>query len=434
MERAGAVTFDPYEVALTVIGVAALTAAWVPAFTQRRALSLPMVLVALGALVFLVPLGLPDPDPRRWLEGVERVTEFVVIVSLMGAGLSIDRPFGWSRWATTWRLLGIAMPITILLVGLAGAAITGLGLAAAALLGAVLAPTDPVLASEVQVGEPTTGEDPDDDAEEEVRFALTSEGGLNDALAFPFVYLAIVLAGGWGAEDLLRWAAWDLVGRIAIGAVVGLVVGAVLGRIAFQPPGPLRALSETPQGFVVIAATLLSYGVAELCQGYGFLAVFVAAVAIRSSEHRHELHGHLHAFAQQTENLTVAALLVLFGGALVHGVLDGFRWQVLVVVVVVVFLIRPLSGWIALAGSPLSGVERSAVAFFGIRGFGSVYYLAYALTETDIDGADTLWAIVALTILASIVVHGTLATPTLRLVDRAARDRVRRRARRPGTT
>lgn len=413
-------TFDPYEVALVVIGAAALAAAWVPALIHRRPVSLPMVLVAVGALVFLVPLGLPDPDPRRWIEGVERLTEFVVIVSLMGAGLSIDRSFGWRAWSTTWRLLGIAMPITILLVAVAGSAIAGLGLASAVLLGAVLAPTDPVLASEVQVGEPTTDEEQSPDAEEEVRFALTSEGGLNDALAFPFVYLAIVLVEPWNLGDLGVWVAWDLVGRIIIGGLVGVVVGRSLGRIAFRPPGPLQALSRTPQGFVVIAATLLSYGLAELVSGYGFLAVFVAAVAMRSSAKSHELHAELHGFAHQTENLVVAALLVLFGAALVNGVLDGLTWQIGVVAVVVVFVIRPISGWLALAGAQLSGVERSTIAFFGIRGFGSVYYLAYALSDSDFAGADALWALVAMTMLVSIVVHGILATPALRLVDRAA--------------
>lgn len=238
-------TIDPYEVALTIIGAAALLAAWAPAFTDRRPLSVPMVLVGLGALIFLLPLGLPSPDPRSWLEGVERLTEFVVIVSLMGAGLRIDRPFSWSSWSTTWRMVALAMPITIALIALTGSVIAGLAPAAAVLLGAVLAPTDPVLASDVQVGEPTLDQEATPDTEEDVRFTLTSEGGLNDALAFPFVYLALVLVAPWDPSDLLTWFAWDLVGRIAIGAAVGVAVGLLLGRIAFRPPGPLKALGET---------------------------------------------------------------------------------------------------------------------------------------------------------------------------------------------
>jgi NhaP-type Na+/H+ or K+/H+ antiporter len=171
----------------------------------------------------------------------------------------------------------------------------------------VLAPTDPVLASDVQVGEPELEEKPTPNAEEDVRFTLTSEGGLNDALAFPFVYLAIHVArDGWNPSGwAVEWIGWDLVARIAIALAVGWLVGRVLGVIAFRPPGPLRALADTPQGFVAVGATLLAYGATELLHGYGFLAVFVAAVVIRGSERNHEFQSELHAFTEQTENLLV---------------------------------------------------------------------------------------------------------------------------------
>jgi NhaP-type Na+/H+ or K+/H+ antiporter len=348
----------------------------------------------------------------------------------MGAGLRIDRPFSWSTWSTTWRMVALAMPITIALIAISGSVIAGLAPAAAVLLGAVLAPTDPVLASDVQVGEPTLDEEPTSDAEEDVRFTLTSEGGLNDALAFPFVYLALVIVAPWDTADLWRWFAWDLLGRIAIGAAVGAAVGTLLGRIAFRPPGPLRALGETPQGFVVIAATLLSYGGAELVSGYGFLAVFVSAVTLRRSEHRHEMHADLHQFAEQTETLFVAGLLLLFGGALVTGVLDSLEWRGAIVGFAVIFVVRPLSGLVALVRSPLSSAERATVSFFGIRGFGSVYYLAYALSESEFPGSDELWAIVAFTILLSVLIHGTLATPAMATIDRMALYRQQRARRR----
>src|SRR3954471_7514909 len=103
--------FDTYEVALTLGGFAALLAAWIPAYTSRRPLSLPIVLVVVGAVFFLVPLGLPAPDPTAYLGVTERATELVVIVALTGAGLKIDRSFGWRRWGSTWRMLAIAMPI-----------------------------------------------------------------------------------------------------------------------------------------------------------------------------------------------------------------------------------------------------------------------------------------------------------------------------------
>jgi NhaP-type Na+/H+ or K+/H+ antiporter len=361
---------------------------------------------------------------------VERATELGVIVSLMGAGLKIDRPFGWRTWATTWRMLAIAMPITIALTAVAGATLGGLGGLAAFLLGAVLAPTDPVLASDVQVGEPTLDEPVDPTAEEDVRFTLTSEGGLNDALAFPFVYAAISAAKGGGSADWLAgWLAWDVAGRVAIGLAAGWLVGRLLGLVAFRPPLRLSALAETKQGFVAIAATLLAYGSTELLQGYGFLAVFVAAVTLRNAERDHEFHAELHGFSEQVENLLVVGLLLVFGGSLVIGVLDQLTIGGIAAALGVVFLIRPLAGHLALIGTGLDVKERWAISFFGIRGFGTIYYLAYALSATQFPEADGIWAIVALTLVVSIAVHGVTATPVMRLLDRSS-DR-RRTSRRP---
>ncbi len=419
---------DRYELGLAIIGVAALAAAWVPAYIARRPLSLPVLLLAFGAVLFLIPLDLITPDPRSHVEFTERAAELGVIVALMGAGLKIDRPFHWRTWSSTWRMLAVAMPLTIALTALLGTTLGGLSAVSAVLLGSALAPTDPVLASDVQVGEPTLDEPVDHRAEDEVRFTLTSEGGLNDALAFPFVYGAIALADADGDTGwLLEWIAWDLVGRIAIGLVVGWLVGRLLGVVAFRPPGRLSALADTPQGFVAIAATLLAYGTTELVQGYGFLAVFVAAVVLRGTERNHKFQGELHGFSEQMENLLVVGLLLLLGGALVSGILDGLTWAGAAVALLVVFVVRPLSGFIALTRARLTSQERWAIAFFGIRGFGSIYYLAYALSDARFDDVNQLWAIVALTLVISISVHGISATPAMHVLDRSARRRPRRR-------
>jgi NhaP-type Na+/H+ or K+/H+ antiporter len=318
-------------------------------------------------------------------------------------------------------MLGIAMPITVAAAALLGATVAGLPLISALLLGAVVAPTDPVLASHVQVGEPTIDADLAPESEEQVRFALTSEGGLNDALAFPFVYLAIRAAGTGVSFDgwLVEWAAWDLVGRTAIGLAVGWLIGRLLGVVSFRPPGRLSALAETTQGFVAVAATLLAYGVAEVLQGYGFLAVFVAAVGLRSAEPQHHFHAAMHGFIEQTENLLVVALLLLFGGALISGVLEDLTWRGAIVAVLLVFVVRPLSGQLSLLGTNLTHPERWAVSFFGIRGFGSVYYLAYAVRTADFPAGGELWATVALAMLISIVAHGISATPAMHAVDRS---------------
>lgn len=430
---------DHYELALGVVGLVALFAAWVPTHLVSRPMSLPLALVGLGAGLFLLPLGFDSPDPRQQVDMAERLTELVVIISLMGVGLSIDRPLGWRRWSTTWRMLGIAMPVTIALTATLGATIGGLGAVGGLLLGAVLAPTDPVLATDVQVGEPSLENDaeaPSEGAEEEedeVRFTLTSEGGLNDALAFPFVYAAIrVVDAGWDPGGwLVIWLAWDLIGRVVIGLAVGWAVGRLLGAIAFRAPGRFSSLAETRQGFVAIAATFLAYGVGEVLQGYGFLAVFVAAVVLRSIERDHAFHGELHAFTEEAENLVMVGLLLLFGGSLVTGVLAALDWNGAICAVVLLFVIRPLSGHLAMVGSSVRPLDRTVIAFFGIRGFGSIYYLSYALGEADFPHTDELWAIVSLTLLISIAVHGITASPAMGMVDHVVR-RARRGPRRAG--
>lgn len=413
---------DAYDLTLAFVGVAILGASVLPTLLAGRPMSFPIIYVALGMAVFSLPLRLPIVDPLAKGDLVERMTELVVIVSLMGAGLKIDRRVGWSSWNITWRLLAVAMPLTIAGVAVLGWWIAGLVPASALLLGAALAPTDPVLASDVQVG-PPGGEEEDD-----VRFSLTSEAGLNDGLAFPFTNAAIAMAaagsagvGGW----IGGWVLEDVLVKLAVGFLVGVLGGRVIGAVVFRLPTG-RVIAESTEGFVALAATLVVYGVAELSHGYGFLAVFVAACVIRDHERDHDYHEVLHASAESIERLVSAALLVLLGGAVVDGALGPLSVPGAVVGLAVVLVVRPVSGWLSLVDSSATTTERWAIAFFGIRGMGSVYYLAHALNEADFTGADQLWAIAAFVILLSVVVHGVTAAPVLRLVD--ARRRHRRHA------
>ena len=181
-------TPDPYLLFLFGLGAVILLVAWLPLGLKRLPLSLAIVCVAIGVAVFSLGGLNFNPDPRTYDTLTERLTELVVIIALMGAGVKIDRLMGWRSWGSAWRLLGIAMPLTILAIAVLGVQALGLSLAMSVLLAAALAPTDPVLAADVQVGPPGSGE------ETEVRFALTSEAGFNDGLAFPFVHLALVFA------------------------------------------------------------------------------------------------------------------------------------------------------------------------------------------------------------------------------------------------
>nr|WP_238420404.1 cation:proton antiporter [Streptomyces taklimakanensis] len=402
------------------MGVAALLAAVLPRVVAgRRPLSLPLVFMLCGIGVYLLPLPLPAVDPVDDRLLVEHATEVCVIISLMGAGLALDRPLGLRRWASTWRLLGVTMPLTV--VATAGVAwwLLDWPPAAALLLAAVLAPTDPVLASEVQVGRPTD----DEHDEDEVRFSLTSEAGLNDGLAFPLTYAAVALAAaagaGWSADWVGSWALNELAYKCVVGLLAGLAVGRLLGWLFFRTRSKVLRLSRHKEGFVALGATFLSYGLAEIIGGYGFLAVFTTACAIRAAERAHGYHNVLHDFVEQVERLLTAGLLFLLGAFVALGGLSHLTWQGAAVALVVLLVVRPLAGWAGLLGSRMERRERGVVAGFGIRGIGSLYYLAYGLGQADFPVAEReVWAVVTFTVLASVVLHGVTAGPLIARLDR----------------
>ncbi|GAB3668987.1 cation:proton antiporter [Halopiger thermotolerans] len=401
-----------YETALVIVGVAVLGTVALPRLLDNRPVSFPIVYVAFGIVVFSLPLELPAPDPLVYGTATERLTEIGVIVALMGAGLKIDRPPGIKRWQTTWRLLGITMPLTIAAAAALGWWVVGLSIPTAMLLGAVVAPTDPVLAADVQVDPPQKGES------DEVRFALTSEAGLNDGLAFPFTYLAIAMATAGVAPEnwFLEWLAVEVGYKIVVGVAVGWLFGYALAKFVFQYPASTR-LAKAMGGAEALAATLIAYGLTELVGGYGFIAVFVAAVAIRGFEREHEYHQQLHDFSEVVERLVVAVLLVLFGGAIATGLFALLTWRAALVAVALVLVVRPLAGVLGLVGYP---PERNAIAFFGIRGIGSFYYLAYAANNAGFDGLRAVWAIVGVAVLVSIVVHGITAASVMSELRRIA--------------
>jgi NhaP-type Na+/H+ or K+/H+ antiporter len=401
-----------YVIVLAGFGVVVLLTAWLPMVLKELPLSLPIFCVGLGALIFAIP-DLPGiiPHPMEELALAERLSELVVIIALMGAGLKIDRPFGWKRWRLTWRLLGISMPLTILGLTWLGYSLLGLSLAAAVLLAGALAPTDPVLASDVQVGPPGGGQ------EDEVRFTLTSEAGLNDGLAFPFILLAVALAQETSLQNLSEWFAYAVLWKIGAGIVMGYVVGRALGWLTFHLPNRAK-LSRTGSGFVALGITCLAYGATEMVRGYGFLAVFVAALALRATKREDAYHEKLHDFAEELERLLMMMLLVLLGGTMTGGQLfRALSWEAVTFGLLALFVIRPLAGWIGLIGTKPPHGEKLAISFFGIRGLGSVYYLAYALHHQEFDHADVLWSTAGFIILVSIVLHGITVTPVMRRLD-----------------
>ncbi|GHG33446.1 cation:proton antiporter [Paracoccus aerius] len=404
---------DPYILVLTGAGLLIALVAWLPLALKRLPLSLPIVCIGLGAAIFSLPgMGL-DPSPLAHPEFTERFTEFVVIIALMGAGLKLDRIFGLRRWQVTWRLILVTLPLSI--AGITALAGIWMGLAwpVALLLAASLAPTDPVLASDVQVGPPKTGE------EDEVRFGLTSEAGMNDGAAFPFVHLAIALslAAATGEPWAMRWLTYNVLWEVGAGVAGGYLIGRAFGWVTFRIPAETK-LAQTGDGLIALAATFVSYGLTEMIHSYGFLSVFVTALTFRHAHRSHDFHREMHDVTEQVERLAMMVLLLLFGGALARGLLEGLSWGDVTAALVILLVIRPVTGLIGLWGFRAALGEKLTIAFFGIRGVGSIYYLAYGLNHMEVAGAERLWAILGLVVLLSVLMHGLTVTPAMRLLDR----------------
>ncbi|WP_457156018.1 cation:proton antiporter [Marinovum sp. KMM 9989] len=387
--------------ALVAVGVIVILARWLPRlFSSREPVSAPLMIVFGAGISLLLPGVSPLPDPRQTPLPWELVSELTVIVALFGAGMRIDKLRPWSRWIPTFRMLAIAMPLTIFAVAVLGVMVGGLTVAGALLLGAVLAPTDPVLAADVQVGPPQEG------AEHPVRFTLTTEAGLNDGLAFPFVYLGLIVAAeGMSPEVWLwDWVLLDVLYRIIVGVGMGWAGGRALAFVLFSVPRK-SILAETGSGVVALAGVLLCYGSTELVEGYGFIAVAVLGLTLRRVEEDHHFHRRLHDFSEAIEHALTALLLIALGIVL-PSLFADLQWTHVAIALALIAVIRPVTGWLALAGTDLRRRDRAVVSIYGVRGIGSIYYLCYAGSHMEFANEAQLWSLVGLVILISTILHG----------------------------
>jgi NhaP-type Na+/H+ or K+/H+ antiporter len=414
---------------------------------KRSPVSTAILYLGAGALVGPLGFAMLEVDPLGGESPiVEHLAEIAVSFSLFAAGLKMRVPPRDRRWWLPIRLASITMILTVAAIAVVGVVVIGLPWGGAILLGAVLAPTDPVLAADVQVEAPG-----DDDA---LRFGLTGEAGFNDGAAFPFVMLGLGLLGlhdlgegGW------RWLAVDVLWAIAGALAVGGALGAAMAHLVLY----LRKTHREALGlddFLALGLMALSYGVALALHAYAFLAVFAAGVALRAVERRlseergqdgprhdvpeehpnedqaadpDEAHAHMAAAvlvsAEQFERIGEAVLVVLVGSMLIPAHLT---WNALWFVPLVMLVIRPAAVWLGLLGAPIQTAQRHLICWFGIRGIGSVYYLMYAENHGLPDGvARPLLTLVLATIAASIVVHGITVTPLMRWYERRQRTAAR---------
>ncbi len=381
-------------------------------FIARLAKSTPLtpalIYLSGGALLGMSTTLLPSVslayNPQN-AAFIEHFTEAVVVLTLVSAGLKIDRPFDKSLWASTWRLLGITMVLSIGIITLLGM-YWGFPLATALLLGAVLAPTDPVLAHDMQTGPPQQ-----DEGEHPAKVALTTEAGFNDGLAFPFTYLAIAWQnqGNQSETELLwQWFYWDLLSRVGLGIGIGWLAGRLLSWLLFKAlkdPHKKNTMSQH-FGVFILGTTLLTYAGAELLHGYGFLAVFVAALVTRSQCREHPYHRKMFKFLEQFEESLTSILLLMMGVLVAYQGQQLFQPAYWAFALLLVLGVRPLTGLLGLLGCGRPFKMRLAVAFLGVRGIGSFYYLAYAAPYFDRDALSEISLLVLCTVIVSAILHG----------------------------
>ena len=368
-------------------------------------------------------------DPARHPLLIERLCELAVLISLFATGSNLGSTLRGRHWGVPLRLATVAMVVTIAAVAAFVYWVLDMSAGASIILAAALAPTDPVLAGDVQVSDARD--------RDRLRFGLTGEAGLNDGAAFPFVMLGMgVLVLHDLGPGMWRWwaidLAWAVAGGLAIGAVLGLALGRwVLHRLRF-------GTNETgPDAFLGLGLVAVAYGIAVTVDAYGFLAVFAAAVALQwtvtgSGESGAAPHGTAAPMPRQSERaLAIASLqrfnsdlesLFEFGVVIMLGVLFTvvpIPWEALVLAIILFFVIRPAAVFIALQGTRLEREQRALAAWFGIRGVGSIYYAMFALNHgwTGIE-ADRTLGIVLGVVAASIFFHGISVTPLMTAYER----------------
>lgn len=438
---------------MAIVGLLALTVALGSAYLRHLPLTTAAIYLAVGLALGPVGLGWLRVDLVAAAPWLERVTEVAVIVSLFVGGLTLRLPLRDPAWRAAYLLAGPVMLASIVGVAAVSHLLLGLPLGLALLVGAVLAPTDPVLASAISVN--------DANDEDRMRYGLSGEAGLNDGMAFPFVVFALMWTTQEGAGTWITgWALHRLAWAVPAGLLIGYGIGWAAAHQAFRVRHRERERSA-PSDLLALAVIALSYTGAEAVGAWGFLSAFAAGLGMRQAErdiaHRHAddtaRTGHEPEPAEHTvaavvsedelrhpvtaagatvaealalghtvERLFEASLVVLVGVAL------ATHWDVrgLVLAALLVGVIRPLAAWVMLAPAPVTLPQRALMSWFGIRGIGSLYYLAYAIVhDLPATYAATAANLTMVVILVSVVVHGVSGQP---LLDRYER---RLQARRP---
>ena len=425
---------DAFTLGCVIFGLLLIAKTLGGSFISRLPLSAAMIYLGVGIAIGPLGIGLVRLDALDNRVLLERLTEVAVLISLFTAGMKLELPLNNPRWRIPVQLATLSMIVTVAAITAIGMYGLGLSLGAAVLLGAILAPTDPVLASDVQVANPKD--------RDRLRFGLSGEGGLNDGTAFPFIMLGLGLLGvhelgegGW------RWWTVDVLWAVTGGLGLGYLLGALVGRtILYLRMRHREALGSDE--FIALGLIALTYGVALLCQTYGFLAVFAAGLALRriddskagsrvttpetaktasglspedqaasGAEAPANMMNAVQRFNSQLESFVEVGIVLVVGVLLAT---IEFQRDMLWFVPVLFLLIRPLAVYIGLLGTHVKGSQRWLMGWFGIRGIGSLYYLLYAINHNIQPAlAERLLSITLAVVVASVVAHGISVTPLM---------------------
>ena len=399
---------DLYTLALAAVGLTVLVGVVAMSQRRERAFSASVFYVALGAVaaVALSLLDVPPLDPEGDHVLVERLTEVALIVAVFSAGLTIERHVTRRSWVSIATLLAVVMPLTILAIAMFGVWAMGLSFGAALLLGAVLAPTDPVLAGDVGlsgVGGEVYGEP---------RLSLHTEAGFNDGLASPFVVLGLFAAEQGGTGWIGRWLAADLLygagAALVLGAAAGYGAASVLSRARAR-----RLVSSELEGFVTIGVVLLIYGLTEAIGAYGLLAVFAAGFTFRRYEFDHEMHAPVHHGAEAAGSALELVVLLMLGTMLTGAGLSAPGAAGWLLVPLLLLVIRPALVLATTSPRLMDRRGRLFLGFFGVRGVAALFYAAVVVESQALSPGEqhvVVWTTIAC-VVSSIVVHGLSATP-----------------------
>ena len=422
---------DVFTLGCIIVGTLLIAKTLGGSFITRLPLSAAMVYLAVGIAIGPWGWGLLKLDAIKNTVLLERLTEVALLISLFTSGMKLELPFKDKRWHIPVQLATVSMLLTVGAVTAVGVWFLNLPVGAAVLLGAILAPTDPVLASDVQMADPSD--------RDRLRFGLTGEGGLNDGTAFPFVMLGLGLLGVHELGDMLwRWWAVDVLWAVAGGLALGYAMGTVVGRAIIYLRTQRREALGSDE-FIALGLIALTYGLALLTLTYGFLAVFAAGLALRriddpiavatqvpkseTSELSAEnlratgtnapahMMRQVERFNSQLESFAEVAIVLVVGVLLAT---VTFRSDVLWFVPLLFLLIRPVSVVAGLVGTDVKPIQRRLMAWFGIRGIGSLYYLLYAISHgIAVPLAQQLLSITLAVIVTSVIAHGISVTPLM---------------------